>query len=240
VTKNDETKASKASKRPRRGKGKGRGKGKKNAEAPPPPDPRSRRAIITCAAVTIALLALDLGTKQWAEDTLSLTRPGEAPPVCEPDDYGRVAMQRMRDDSVVLIDGYLEFRYAENCGAAFGLMRGAPPTVRKVVFGVAASLASVALFVMFARGRGERLFVWSVPLIVSGALGNLVDRVRYGYVVDFIRFHLQDQWEYPTFNVADCGITIGVVLLVLDGFVDARKAKKKKLEEAEPAPASTD
>ena len=57
-----------------------------------------------------------------------------------------------------------------------------------------------------------------VPLIVAGAIGNLVDRVRFGYVVDFIRFHLNDQWAYPTFNVADAWITIGDVLILIDGF----------------------
>ena len=52
-----------------------------------------------------------------------------------------------------------------------------------------------------------------VPLIIAGAVGNFVDRVRLGYVVDFVRFHLDDRWAYPTFNVADAWITIGVALV---------------------------
>jgi signal peptidase II len=70
---------------------------------------------------------------------------------------------------------------------------------------------------MFARGNGGPLFAWSVPLVVSGALGNMIDRVRLGYVVDFIHFHVYDSFEWPTFNVADSTITVGVALLLLDG-----------------------
>lgn len=72
----------------------------------------------------------------------------------------------------------------------------------------------------------------SVPLIVSGAIGNLVDRVRFGYVVDFVRFHLNDRWAYPTFNVADAWITIGVVLILIEGFLDGRREKQATAEEA--------
>jgi signal peptidase II len=193
------------------------------------------RAVALCAAVTLALLAADLLTKSWAEGDLSTERFGDPPPVCEPDEFGRVTMQRVRTEPLVLVDGYLEFRYAENCGAAFGLLRDAPPIARKVVFGIAAAAASIVLFVMFARGRGQLLFAASVPLIISGALGNLVDRVRYGYVVDFIRFHLQDGWEWPTFNIADCGITVGVILLVLDGFREGRAPAPEAVETATDA-----
>ncbi len=204
---------------------------KKNSKptALPPSEPRSRKAIAVCAAATLALLAADLGSKQWVESNLS-AEPSVAPasPVCEQDEHGRVTYRRVITEPLVLIDGYLEFRYAENCGAAFGFMSSAPMTVRRILFGVAAVLASIALFVMFARGRGGNLFAWSVPLIVSGALGNLADRVRYGYVIDFIHFHLRDSWHYPTFNVADIGITVGVALLLLDGFRDARRARHEE------------
>jgi signal peptidase II len=91
-----------------------------------------------------------------------------------------------------------------------------------------------ALLFMFVTGTGGKLFAWSVPLIVSGALGNLVDRVRLGYVVDFIRFHLQEGWEWPTFNVADSTITVGVALLLLDGLLNRESASKSS---ASPAAA---
>jgi signal peptidase II len=68
---------------------------------------------------------------------------------------------------------------------------------------------------------------------VSGALGNMVDRVRLGYVVDFIHFHVYDSFEWPTFNVADSTITIGVALLLLDGL---RKPAEAPAGAAAPAP----
>ena len=116
------------------------------------------------------------------------------------------------------MDGYLDFTYAENRGAAFGMLNDAPSWVRSILFTVAASVATGVLMWMFVTASGGILFAWAVPLIVSGALGNMIDRWRLGYVVDFIRFHLHDGWEWPTFNVADITISIGVGLLLLDGF----------------------
>jgi signal peptidase II len=105
-------------------------------------------------------------------------------------------------------------------------MRDMPSAIRKGVFYVAAAGAAVLLMWMFITGRGGRLFAVSVPLIVAGAIGNFVDRVRFGYVVDFIRFHINDRWAYPTFNVADAWITIGVALILIEGFLDGRKERK--------------
>jgi signal peptidase II len=159
----------------------------------------------------------DLGSKEWALDSLSRPRTTDVPPTCQPDDDGYVRMQRVANTPKVLIDGYLEFRYAENCGAAFGMLRTAPSWVRAAVFGAAGIGACIVLSIMFMRGSGGRLCAWSVPLVLSGAIGNLADRIRHGFVVDFIRFHIHDNWEYPTFNVADITIAIGVGLLLLDG-----------------------
>ena len=188
--------------------------------------PRSRKALILCLAAAALLTAADLGSKHWALDRLSQPSPLASDPVCQPNDYGRIQTQRAQRPPVVLIEGYLEFRYAENCGAAFGFMRDMPTLVRKGVFYVAAAGAVILLLWMFVTGRGGTLFAISVPLIIAGAAGNFVDRVRLGYVVDFVRFHLNDRWAYPTFNVADAWITIGVVLILIEGFVDGRREKR--------------
>ncbi len=194
---------------------------------------RSKRALIIAATATVALLALDLGTKHWASEALSVEHPGTPPEVCA--ESGR--NQRLRAESTVLVDGLLELSYAENCGAAFGLLNDSPSWIRRSVFGVAAIAAAVFLFLFFIQGKGGDLFAWSVPLVVSGAVGNLADRVRLGYVVDFIRVHYDepfdllwwhfDRFEYPTFNVADITITIGVALLILDGIVEERRLKRE-------------
>jgi lipoprotein signal peptidase len=195
---------------------------------------RSTKAIVLCLAAIALLTAMDLGTKHWALDRLSQPSTQGADPVCEPDTYGRILPQREQLPPIVWIEGYLELRYAENCGAAFGFMREMPSLVRKGVFYVAAGGAIVLLLWMFVTGRGGKLFAVSVPLIVAGAIGNFVDRVKLGYVVDFVRFHLQDQWAYPTFNVADAWITIGVILILIEGFMDGRREKQAKAADLKP------
>jgi signal peptidase II len=188
---------------------------------------RSTAAIVACFIALALLTALDLGTKAWAVRELS--HPVASPaPVCTPDQHGRY-YQRLRTQSIVVVENYLELRYAENCGAAFGLLDRSPRWLRASLFTVAGVAAIGALLWMFVRARGGALFAWSVPLVVSGALGNMVDRLRLGYVVDFIYFHIYDRFEWPTFNVADATIAIGVGLLLLDGL---------KRPEPEPVVAS--
>ena len=194
---------------------------------------RSGKALILFLAATAVLTAMDLGSKHWALDRLSQPSSLASEPVCQPNEYGRIQTQRAQRPPVVLIEGYLEFRYAENCGAAFGFMRDMPTLVRTGVFYVAAAGAVILLLWMFVTGRGGTLFALSVPLIISGAIGNFVDRVRFGYVVDFVRFHLNDRWAYPTFNVADAWITIGVALILIEGFVDGRREKRARTEVAQ-------
>lgn len=190
------------------------------------PSRRNTQAIFLCLVATAVLTVADLWSKHWAQGELSRERPGGAHAVCEPDADGYYSMQRLRTGAIVLVDGYLEFRYAENCGAAFGMLNESPKWLRVVVFMSAGALAVFALMYMFVTGTGGKLFAWSVPLIVSGAVGNLVDRVRLGYVVDFIRFHLQEGWEWPTFNFADSTITVGVALLLIDGLLHREPAAK--------------
>ncbi len=201
--------------------------------------PRSRSALAWALIATAAWTAADLASKEWALNELSVERMTDPPPICEPDEFGNPSAQRMRKGAIVLIEGYLELRYAENCGAAFGLMRAAPHLLRKGVFFIAAIAATLALFWMFIQGRGGPCFAWSVPLIVSGAVGNLADRIRYGYVVDFIRFHTQETWEWPTFNIADSTITVGVVLLLIDGFTEGKRERAAQAQAERHAEEST-
>ena len=190
---------------------------------------RSTRAIVACLVALVALTALDLWTKAWAESALSRERTIAVAPACTADAQGNYYMQRVRAKSIVLVPDHLEFRYAENCGAAFGLLDEAPRWLRVTVFMGAGALAIGALLWMFVRGNGGPLFAASVPLVVSGAAGNMVDRFRLGYVVDFIHFYIPDVFDWPTFNVADSTITVGVALLLLDGM-------RKPSPRPEPAP----
>jgi len=210
---------------------------------------RTPRVLALALAAGLAVLAMDLGSKAWVLNNLS-REVHAPPPVCSVDAMGFVTRQRARMPARVLVDGFFELRYAENCGAAFGFLRNAPAFLKKGVFYLAATAAILVLSWMLFQGRGGKAFAASVPLIAAGAAGNLVDRVRYGYVVDFLRFfgetpawmveafHAPPAWEYPTFNVADIAITVGVVLLLIDGFQEARLEKRQQLAR-ESASAST-
>jgi signal peptidase II len=185
---------------------------------------RSPKAVVACLIALALLTWLDLWSKDVAQASLSRAPLAPAGEVCVPDDSGRVFMQRMQTPAVVLVPGYLELRYAENCGAAFGVLDRGPAWMRLALFGPAALAATVGLLWLFVTGYGGRLFAISVPLIASGALGNLVDRFRLGYVIDFIRLHIQDSFVWPTFNVADSTITVGVALLLIEGLFSPRMA----------------
>ncbi|MEZ4257327.1 MAG: signal peptidase II [Polyangiales bacterium] len=203
---------------------------------------RSPGAIVACVLVIVALTALDLWSKQAVEQQLSRAPSWDPPAVCATDEAGKLlGPQRIATAPYVIIEDYLELHYAENCGAAFGFMRNQAPWLRSAVFVGAAIAAVIFLMLRFLQTTGVRYLAWAVPLVVSGAIGNLVDRIRYGYVVDFIRAHWQYKYEYPTFNVADCGITIGIVLLLMHSLFeesgDGSPSKKKAA--AEEAGASS-
>jgi signal peptidase II len=116
---------------------------------------------------------------------------------------------------ISVVDGLLALTLVLNPGLAFGLLGGVPPAWRWTVAALSlvalAVLARVALRVLPAGGWTGRL---AVGLIFGGAVGNLVDRARFGAVVDFVDVHWRG-WHWPAFNVADSAITVGVALLAV-------------------------
>ena len=181
--------------------------------------------VIAGAAALAAFTAMDLGSKEWAVERLSAANSGATSAVCEPNAHDEIPYQRIPTTPVTVVANHFELRYAENCGAAFDALNHAPRSVRTGVFGFAAITASIVLCWMFVMGRGGDLFAAAVPLIVSGAIGNFYDRVHRGYVVDFIRW-FAGEWSWPTFNIADVAIFIGVALLFIDNAKrDAAAAK---------------
>lgn len=198
----------------------------------PKPTPRSWGAVALCIVAAAMLTAADLGTKAWAVENLSRGRFGDPPAVCTPDASGYIPTHRVPTRPKVVVENFFEFRYAENCGAAFGFLNDTNSVWKKVLFYGAALGAVVALLWSFREGRGGRWFVVAVPAIISGAIGNFSDRIRLGYVVDFVRFYVR-QWEYPTFNVADVAITVGVIALLIDGILEERIERKRAAAERE-------
>jgi len=101
-----------------------------------------------------------------------------------------------------------------NSGAAFSFLAGASGWQRWFFVGLGAVAAGFIVW-MLKRHGGQRLFGWALALILGGAVGNVIDRLLHGHVIDFIQVHYSG-WFFPAFNVADSAISIGAVLLVLD------------------------
>jgi signal peptidase II len=112
--------------------------------------------------------------------------------------------------TVTVVDGWWRFHYAENHGAAFSFLANAWYG-RWLLVGI--GLVAVGLFFAWALRQRRPLQLLASALILGGALGNLFDRVRLGYVVDFVQWHYQDRLSWPIFNVADVWIFVGGVLL---------------------------
>ena len=128
---------------------------------------------------------------------------------------------------IVISEDFLMLRYAENPGAAFGLFRRLPPGARGPLFHLVSIGAVVLITVYWLRLRGTKQEIWALiglPLVLGGAIGNWVDRLARGFVIDFIEAHWKDVYTWPSFNVADSAIVVGVILLLIDGM--ARKDRK--------------
>jgi signal peptidase II len=140
-------------------------------------------------------LALDQLTKSWVVATLDFS------------------------DARPVIDGFFYLTHVRNPGAAFSLFADAPSEIRKPFF-VVTTLIAIGLIVSFFRklSPGDRLSALALGLILGGAVGNLLDRLIHGAVVDFLRIQLWAGYTWPDFNVADSVIVIGVALLVIELF----------------------
>ena len=140
--------------------------------------------IFIMLASTILLIGVDQLTKVWA-----------------------VSQLLNADRTIAVIDGVFEFHYTENPGVAFSMLEGQ----RWIFIPVTVLIGGVVLAMMLRSPlRKYRLFNVTCVLILSGAIGNLIDRIIYGYVIDFLYFKLID---FPIFNFADCCVVIGACLL---------------------------
>jgi signal peptidase II len=179
-----------------------------------------RPSALFLAVVSIASLVADIGSKLWAEKRLA--------------DY---------PGYITLIENHLMFVLAKNKGGAWGLLQGESENVRRPFF-LLVSVAAIAFIVTLYRRLQPRQYAlkWGLPLVLGGALGNVFDRIRYGYVIDFIDYRAEwikklneliakysqkhvvtDHW--PTFNVADIAICVGVALMAVD-MLTSRRGKK--------------
>jgi signal peptidase II len=176
--------------------------------------------------VSLATLAADIGTKGWAEHHLE-GLPG----------------------TTDLWKSHLTLILAKNRGGAWGLLQSTSENVRRPFF-LLVSLAAIAfIMTLYRRLQGhQRALKWGLPLVLGGALGNVFDRIRYGHVIDFIDAHtvypaflsrllhepLGVDHHWPTFNVADIAICVGVGLMAVDMFT-SKRARPTSLARVTPA-----
>ena len=161
--------------------------------------------------LTIALLVLDQATK-W----LVRTRMERAAPI-------------------ELVPGYLRLSYVQNSGVAFGLFSRDESPWKPYLLAALAVVAVVGILVYAARVPRKRVMLrTALATTLGGILGNFVDRIGQGYVIDFIEFHIHESFHWPTFNVADSAISVGIAVLLLDA---VRKPQAEAAEcESEPGP----
>jgi signal peptidase II len=149
--------------------------------------------------VSLATLMADIGTKTWAEHRL--------------DGYPGI---------IEVWKNHLALILARNRGGAWGLLQSTSENVRRPFF-LLVSVAAIAFIMTLYRRLQprQRALKWGLPLVLGGALGNVFDRIRYGHVIDFIDAHVGDH-HWPTFNVADIAICVGVGLMAIDMFTSKR------------------
>ena len=125
--------------------------------------------------------------------------------------------------SVPVIDGFFNLVHVQNRGAAFGFLNREDTDWQFYFFAVVTFVAVLVLFYLAktAKERSHLLFT-SLGLILSGAIGNFIDRCRFRHVVDFLDFHI-GEWHWPAFNVADIAITCGVILMLLNMLCSSRR-----------------
>ena len=131
------------------------------------------------------------------------------------DQLSKLAAVKYLVRSSVELTSFLNLSLVFNTGAAFGFLSGASGWQNLLFVGIAIVVSLFIIAMVKHVGVNDTQVLTGLMLILGGAAGNLIDRLRQGYVVDFIDFHYQN-WHWPAFNVADSSITIGAILLVLD------------------------
>ncbi|MBY0314205.1 MAG: signal peptidase II [Bdellovibrionales bacterium] len=137
--------------------------------------------------------------------------------------------QFQHGESISVIHNFFNITYVRNPGAAFGFLRDAHETLRTLFFlSVPPIAALIIVFMIRSTPMSDLLTIISLSLIFGGAIGNYIDRLWHGFVVDFLDFHYKGMWSYPAFNVADIAIVTGICLMLLMEVMRALNEKKMK------------
>lgn len=204
------------------------------------------RKYVILLAVSLSIIALDQWTKWVAVDALTTRFEGQDSFgqrldafLSAPAEAGYAGLHFRPKRMVTVSEDFFRFRYAENPGAAFSLFGDLPKNVRGPFFHLI-TLGAVALILTYFRRLDgadptHRWALWGLPLVLGGALGNYLDRLARGFVIDFLEAHWFHRAYWPAFNVADMAICVGVGLMLLDGFL-----RKEPSAESKPAAKAGD
>jgi len=131
-------------------------------------------------------------------------------------------------ESMVVVPGFFNLVHVTNTGAAFGILAGDHVWWRRLFFIVVSLTALIVIFVTFRQVKTKgRSYIYAMGLIAGGAVGNLIDRLRFGAVVDFLDFYVKS-YHWPAFNVADSAISVGVGLFLLAAMLGKEFSENNK------------
>jgi len=161
--------------------------------------PEGPKRLAGWLALALLIIVVDQMTKVWFDSVLSY---GERWPILP----------------------FFDFTLLYNTGAAFSFLAGGEGWQRWL-FTAIAGIATIVIIRLLWKSPGQTLFCASLTCILGGAVGNAIDRLLHGHVVDFLLFYWQD-WYFPAFNVADIAITVGAALLLLDELLRWRRERR--------------
>lgn len=197
-----------------------------------------QRKYVWLASIALAVIVVDQCTKWLVLDKLTTAFDGAPSKFSvyfgKPPEPGLDRYHFRPKEQIVLSDDFFRLRYAENQGAAFGLFSNVPEQYRGPLFHLVSIGAVIMIGYYFHKLRGEKnekWAKWGLPLVLGGAIGNYIDRLARGFVIDFLEAHWMEKAYWPAFNVADTAIVIGVGLLVIDSFVRKEEPETPKKEE---------
>ena len=213
------------------------------------PPPRRNKWLIFLVVAALSLIA-DQAKKIWARGSLPVVSMRGGACVV-PDD---IVARTCQGHPVTVISGFWEWRLSMNPGSAFGLLSN--QSFARTLFSVIGIAAVFGMLFMVRKARpDQKILHWALALVAGGAVGNLIDRIYYGVVTDFILWHwgtdpaknapvgfdkIPDRFstEWPVFNVADIVLVIGVGLMFIDIQKEGKREKEKKRKRQEKARAA--